>query len=57
MNKKNIMIEEDLVVKAEETLDKIGLDITTVTKMMIKKIINEGNINFLITETSLVKMF
>jgi len=53
MDKKYIILEEDLVIKAEEILDNIGLDITTVTKMMIKKIINEGNVNFLIMNTAL----
>ena len=46
-----ITLDNNLTTQVEKILDNIGLDITTVIKMMIKKIINEGNINFLITDS------
>ena len=44
-----ISLEENLAAEAEKILDDMGLDIETVVKMMVKKIKNEQNINFLIS--------
>ena len=45
-------LDENLILEAEDILDEIGLDITTAIRMTLKKIINEGNVNFLITTSS-----
>lgn len=55
MEQTNIIIDKNLVTEAERVLENIGLDITTVTKIMLKKIINEGNINFLMTKANTTK--
>ncbi len=48
MNEKFSFISPDLLSKVEKILEEIGIDIETVTRMMMKRIANEQNITFLL---------
>ena len=45
-----IYIEEQLLQDAEQILEKLGLDASTVTKMALKRVVRDGGISFLIAD-------
>ena len=45
-------INKDLIVETELILEDMGLDIYTATKMMMKKIVKEKNISFLLINSN-----
>ena len=45
-----IYIEEQLLQDAEQILEKLGLDTTTVAKMALKRVVRDGGISFLIAD-------
>ena len=45
-----IYIEEQLMQDAEQILEKLGLDATTVAKMALKRVVRDGGISFLIAD-------
>ena len=45
-----IYIEEQLLQDAEQILEKLGLDTSTVAKMALKRVVRDGGISFLIAD-------
>jgi len=45
-----IYIEKQLLQDAEQILEKLGLDASTVTKMALKRVVRDGGISFLIAD-------
>ena len=45
-----IYIEEQLLRDAEQILEKLGLDASTVAKMALKRVVRDGGISFLIAD-------
>lgn len=46
----SIYIEEQLLQDAEQILEKLGLDASTVAKMALKRVVRDGGISFLIAD-------
>ena len=44
---KNIMIDEKLYNEAKTILDEVGIEVGTVIRMTLKRVIRDGNISFL----------
>lgn len=49
--KNTIYIDEQLLQQAEQILETIGLDASTVAKMALKRVIRDGGISFLVSDT------
>ena len=45
-----IYVEEQLLRDAEQILEKLGLDASTVAKMALKRVVRDGGISFLIAD-------
>ena len=45
-----IIVEDQLLLEAKQILEKLGLDVNTVTKMALKRIVRDGGISFLIAD-------
>ena len=45
-----VYIEDQLLQDAEQILEKLGLDASTVTKMALKRVVRDGGISFLIAD-------
>lgn len=45
-----IYIEDQLLQEAEQILEKLGLDVSTVAKMALKRVVRDGGIAFLIAD-------
>lgn len=48
--KNSIFIDEQLLQQAEQILETIGLDASTVAKMALKRVIRDGGISFLVSD-------
>ena len=49
---KTVFIDDDLMQEASKVLDTIGLDVDTVVRMSLKRVIRDGGIAFLIANSS-----
>lgn len=45
-----IYVEEQLLQEAEQILEKLGLDASTIAKMALKRVVRDGGISFLIAD-------
>lgn len=46
----SIVVEDQLLLEAKQILEKLGLDVNTVTKMALKRVVRDGGISFLIAD-------
>lgn len=51
-----IYIDEQLLQAAEQILEEIGLDVGTVAKMALKRVVREGSISFLVTDVPKIEV-
>ena len=45
-----LYVDEQLLEQAEQVLEKLGLDAGTVTRMALKRVVNDGGISFLVAD-------
>lgn len=48
---KNLVIDEKLYYEAKSILDEVGIDVNTVVRMTLKKVVRDGNISFLTNQS------
>lgn len=52
---KTVFIDDELMQSASKVLDTIGLDVDSVVRMTLKRVIRDGGISFLIANSSLTE--
>jgi antitoxin component of RelBE/YafQ-DinJ toxin-antitoxin module len=51
-----IYVDEQLLNDAEQILEQIGLDASTVAKMALKRVVRDGGISFLVTDVPRIEV-